>query len=423
MPFDKLSHISALRPRGGDAVRTVGDPGKEEQHARLARLLGAELRTTPFGRHLAVTCRFPGPGACMLGPQALRLLAPDSGSEVADARQWIFLDTETTGLSGGTGTYAFLVGVAWWESDSFVVEQFFMRDHSEEASMLLDLAQRLAGRPVMVTFNGKSFDWPLLETRYRMTRAAVVKRPAIHLDLLHPSRQLWRFRLKSVALAELEKHILEFHRGTDIPSHTIPGRYFDFLRGGPEGPIVEVFRHNQMDLRGLAALAMRIAGLLEEPECRGHDAGELYGVSRMLHRHGEELLAAQGYQRALMYGLPESADRVARRELALLARRRGDFSGASAHWQELLGDSNDGFHAYEQLAIYYEHRTREPHRALALTQEAIVRLQEGRQAGRIEPRLYRRWDTAFRHRLARLQCRVTSHPSNLEDLKDPEEIP
>jgi uncharacterized protein YprB with RNaseH-like and TPR domain len=355
----------------------------------------------------------------MLGPQALRLLAPGSGPEVADARQWIFLDTETTGLSGGTGTYAFLVGVGWWESDGFVVEQFFMRDHSEEASMLLDLAQRLAGRPVLVTFNGKSFDWPLLETRYRMTRAAAVKRPSIHLDLLHPSRQLWRFRLKSVALAELEKHILELNRGPDIPSPLIPARYFDFLRGGPEGPIVEIFRHNQMDLRGLAALAVRIAGLLEEPECRGHDAGELYGVSRMLHRHGEELLAAQGYQRALTYGLPESADRLARRELALLARRRGDFSGANALWEELLGDSNDGLRAYEHLAIYYEHHSREPQRALALTQEAMLRLQEGRRTGRIDPHLYRRWDAAFRRRLARLQERLATPQSRLEDPKDP----
>ena len=99
----------------------------------------------------------------------------------------------------------------------------------------------------------------------------------------------------------------------------------------------------------------------------------------MLHRHGEELLAAQGYQRALTYGLPESADRVARRELALLARRRGDFDRANALWAELLGDSNDGFHAYEQLAIYYEHRAREPQRALALTREALVRLREGRR--------------------------------------------
>ena len=98
------------------------------------------------------------------------LLMPDAPEEVADPEQWLFLDTETTGLAGGTGTYAFLVGLAWWEGGGLEVEQLFMRDYSEERSLLAALAERLAERPVLVTFNGKSFDWPLLETRYRMTR-------------------------------------------------------------------------------------------------------------------------------------------------------------------------------------------------------------------------------------------------------------
>ncbi|MBZ5499239.1 MAG: ribonuclease H-like domain-containing protein [Acidobacteriia bacterium] len=405
MIFDKFSHIAALRPRA-EAGKPAGTPAEEDTHARLVRLPGAELRTTLHGCHLAVTCRFPSPGPCRIGPRAQRLLAPNPTSEVGDPSHWIFLDTETTGLSGGTGTYAFLVGLAWWDGDGFVVEQLFMRDHSEEASLLLDLSHRLVERDILVTFNGKSFDWPLLETRYRMTRAAAVERPAAHLDLLHPARQLWRLRLKSVALAELEKQVLQFERGPDIPSHSIPGRYFDFLRGGPEEPIIEVFRHNQMDLRGLAALAARITSLLEGPENSGGDAGELYGVSRMLHRHGEELLAQEGYQRALTCGLPQEADRMARRELALLARRHGDFDRATALWETLLDDSIDGIRAYEQLAIYYEHRAREPERAQALARSALTRLREAYLAGRLEAHQYRRWHAAFRHRLDRLQARL-----------------
>lgn len=401
-PIDKLSHIAALRPRAAEGVKPGECIAKEERHARLARLLGAELRITSLGRHLAVTSRFSGPSACAIGPRAQRLLAPQSVAEVADTGRWIFLDTETTGLAGGTGTYAFLVGVAWWEGDTFVVEQLFMREHSEEASLLLDLSQRLAEKRVLVTFNGKSFDWPLLETRYRMTRAAAVARPPVHLDLYHPARQLWRLRLKSVALTELERHVLALDRGPDIPSHTIPGRYFDFLRGGAEGPMVEVFRHNQMDLCGLAALAARITSLLEEPEHSSGDASELFGISRILQRRGEELLAKEGYLRALTSGLPQEADRIARRELALLARRQRDFACANALWEELLGDSVDGIHAYEQLAIHYEHRAREPQRAAALAREALVRLREGYLAGRLDPYQYRKWHTAFQHRLARL---------------------
>ena len=412
-PIDRLSHIAALRPRAAEGVKPAESIAKEERHARLARLLGAELRITSLGRHLAVTSRFAGPSACAIGPRAQRLLAPQSGAEVADTSRWIFLDTETTGLSGGTGTYAFLIGVAWWEDDAFVVEQLFMREHSEEASLLLDLSRRLGERHVLVTFNGKSFDWPLLETRYRMTRAAAVARPTVHLDLYHPARQLWRLRLKSVALAELERHVLALDRGPDIPSHTIPGKYFDFLRGGAVGPIIEVFRHNQMDLCGLAALAARITRLLEEPEHSSGDASELFGISRMLQRRGEGLLAKEAYQRALAYGLPQEADRIARRELALLAKRQGDFGCANAFWEELLGDSIDGIHAYEQLAIHYEHRAREPQRAVALAREALVRLREGYLAGWLDAYQYRRWHDAFQHRLARL--RKSSH-ENLKEI-------
>jgi hypothetical protein len=401
-PIDKLSHIAALRPRAAEGIKPAERMAKEERHARLARLLGAELRITSLGQHLAVTSRFSGPGPCAIGPRAQRLLAPQSGAEVADTSCWIFLDTETTGLAGGTGTYAFLAGVAWWEADTFVVEQLFMREHSEEASLLLDLSRRLGEKRVLVTFNGKSFDWPLLETRYRMTRAAAVERPPVHLDLYHPARQLWRLRLKSVALAELERHVLALDRGPDIPSHTIPGRYFDFLRGGAERPMAEVFRHNQMDLRGMAALAARITSLLEEPEHSSGDAGELFGISRMWQRRGEELLAREGYQRALTFGLPQEADRVARRELALLARRQRDFARANALWEDLLGDSAAGIHAYEQLAIHYEHRARELQRAAELAREALVRLREGYLAGQLHPHQYRRWHAAFQHRLARL---------------------
>jgi uncharacterized protein len=289
-----------------------------------------------------------------------------------------------------------------------------MRDHSEEASMLLDLARRLTERRVLVTFNGKSFDWPLLETRYRMTRAAAVRNPEAHLDLLHPARQLWSFRLKSVALAELEKHVLGLERSFDIPSHTIPERYFNFLRGGPEEPIVEIFRHNQMDLCGLAALANHITRLLDEPEACGEDASTVFGISRMLHRHGEVKMAQQGYQRALASGLPQAADCVARRELALLARKQGDFASANSLWETLLEDSRDGIRAYEQLAIHYEHRERDPGRAFALVREALVRLREGYLAGRIAIRQHDRWHAAFRHRLRRLETRIHPRPEKDE---------
>src|SRR5260370_6789649 len=126
--------------------------------------------------------------------------------------QWLFLDTETTGISGGSGTYAFLVGLAWWDGVGLQVEQFFMRDFGEEHSVLMELAKRMSDRRVLVTFNGKSFDWPLLETRYAMTRVIKPCVPLAHLDFLHPARALWKLRLGSVRLVYLERHVLDAAR-------------------------------------------------------------------------------------------------------------------------------------------------------------------------------------------------------------------
>jgi hypothetical protein len=348
---------------------------------------------------------------------ALRLITPRPDGDVLDPRRWLFLDTETTGLAGGTGTYAFLVGIARWDDDGFFVEQFFMRDHGEERSMLVALASRLAEHSVIVTFNGKSFDWPLLETRYRLTRAAALRSPATHLDLLYPARQLWRLSLRSVALCELERHVLALDRGHDIPAETIPRRYFDYLRAGLAEPLAEVFHHNQMDLCGLAILANNIMSILQKPHEHCCSAGELFGVSRMLQRTGDTASAGLLYERALASGLPEEAGRVARRELAGMARRKRDFGRANALWEELLGDSVDGLDAYEQLAIHYEHRVRQLDRAASLTREALGRLQEAYRAGRIPSHTYHTRHVSLDHRLTRLttkQQRVQGAKSKVQ---------
>ena len=201
---------------------------------RLAQLLGASVKRNSHGEHLSLHCWHGDHAACIpnaCGTAASRAGAPDES--VADPQQWLFLDTETTGLAGGTGTYPFLVGLAWWEGGGLEVEQLFMREYSEERSLLAALAERLAERPVLVTFNGKSFDWPLLETRYRMTRTIAPPEPLAHLDFLHPARNLWRLRLGSVRLSQLERHVLGWDRGADVPSELIPRIYLDFVRGGP----------------------------------------------------------------------------------------------------------------------------------------------------------------------------------------------
>jgi len=154
---------------------------------RLAQVLGATTKTNQHGEFLSVRCWCAQPPSFSPDLRALKLLLPNAPEEIADPGEWLFLDTETTGLSGGSGTYPFLVGIAWWEGGGLEIEQLFMREYSEERSLLFALRERVAEHPVVVTFNGKSFDWPLLETRYRMSRKISSPTPRAHLDFLHPA--------------------------------------------------------------------------------------------------------------------------------------------------------------------------------------------------------------------------------------------
>jgi len=334
---------------------------------------------------------------------ALKLLLPEAPDDIADPDQWLFLDTETTGLAGGSGTYAFLVGLAWWEGGGLEIEQFFMREYSEERSLLLALRERIAEHPVLVTFNGKSFDWPLLETRYRINRKISVPTPRAHLDFLHPARNLWRLRLGSVRLSELERHVLGWDRGADLLSGVIPQIYFDYLRGGPPERLVPVLNHNQMDLRGLAALSTRILRLLSDAENLGQDGLELFGVSRICDRRGEQTRARHLYEKSIASFLPRETDRVARRLLARLAKRQGDFELACELWKDALGNSRHGYEAYEQLAIYYERKARDPKQAREIVEQALNELRRALQVGDIAPGPHREIKARFDHRMKRLE--------------------
>jgi uncharacterized protein YprB with RNaseH-like and TPR domain len=402
---EKLSKLAALRPRPGFAEPAVKER-KTANSEELMRLVNGETRQNRFGSCLSTHRRFVQMKAPVIEFRTMQLLIPDSAENLCDPKQWLFLDTETTGLSGGTGTYAFLVGLAWWEGEEFVVAQYFMRDYIEERALLHEISKRLSERRVLVTFNGKSFDWPLLTTRFQMSRLGAIPELAGHLDLLHPARRLWGIDLKSVALTQLERHILKLDRGPDIPSSTIPQRYFEFVRGGSAVEIAEIFDHNRMDLYGLACLAAHINEILENPEKRCRRAGELFGVSRLLQSRGKSHLAEKIYQRSLDKGLPESAEQIACRELARIAKRSGEHSVSKAFWEKLLGDTTEGLKAYEQLAIFYEHHDAQPQKAAMLSREALVRLQEAFRSGRLPAHRYHKLHASFQHRLARLMAKA-----------------
>ncbi len=428
---DKYSRLSALRPArpGLSRAATLRAPNREDF---LSQLLGAGIAANHYGEHICVRNWFSSPEFVTASDLTLDLLSrsrDEAASKrmrraLANPEKWLFLDTETTGLSGGTGTYAFLVGLAWWDAGGLQVEQLFLRDFAEEHSILHEVAARLAERPVLVTFNGKTFDWPLLETRFTMTRAIPVPRLAAHLDLVHPARALWRPRLGSVRLVDLERHVLDpvrlgWHRDDDVASTVIPQQYFDFLRGGPVEPLVAILRHNQMDLRGLAALFGKINALLAD-DSRNEEVEslDLFGLSRFLQRRGDAQRAHSTCAQAIELGLPFEVDRQARCELALMAKRRGDHHDAAALWQELAKDERTGVHACEQLAIYYERRRKDLGRALEFAQLALAKARR-LQSFAADPRGGKggaRREQILVIRVARLKLRIAGETRRLPTL-------
>jgi uncharacterized protein len=446
---DKFARIAALRPARRKEAPALCVSETAAGGDRLAELLGARINRNHYGEHLSLQQWYSTPEMCSPDARSLSLLLPPSADAeysvraAIDPEQWLFLDTETTGLAGGTGTYAFMVGIAWWDAGGLQVEQFFLRDLDEEHSLLLELAERMKQRPVLVTFNGKSFDWPLLETRYRMTRAVPAFSPRLHLDLLHPARQLWRLRLGSVRLKDLERHVLagdgsslDWSRHDDIDSSLIPQMYFDYLRGGPAEPLVGIFRHNQMDLRGLAALAGKILALLDSgngiasaARAETRDPIEVLGLSRMMRNRGHSTRARELYETALSFDLPRPVERLAQRELAQLAKRGLDYTRAISLWDALRQAPSEAkgknaplhpedawkalesaIEAAEQLAIYYEHRVKQPRSALDLMRAANAELQAAQREGKFATDRAVKVEARLARRLMRLERRCASAP-------------
>jgi len=425
--LDKFARLSALRPVESAALRDREAPREESASAgldesTLAQLVGATVACTKYGSHLSIRNWHATPEFPEFAPAALDLLCRTQDAArtkkwraaAEDPEKWLFLDTETTGLAGGTGTYAFLIGIAWWDSGGLQLEQFLMRDFSEEHSVLLELAARIATRPVLVTFNGKTFDWPLLESRYLMTRSIEVPKLAAHLDLLHPARAVWKLRLGSVRLVELERHVLDaprlgWNREDDVPSSLIPQFYFDYLRGRSPLPLVGVVRHNGMDLRGLAALFGKLNALLDCRQQEETEGLDLFGLSRYLQRRGETERAESACVAARDRGLPLLFDGQAQRELARMAKRRGEHAAAAAIWEALLQDVQCRRAACEELAVYHERRTKNFSKALEYARAGLKELR--RATGRSNDALTttgQRQIESIMKRIARLEARLNA---------------
>ena len=320
---------------------------------------------------------------------------------------FLFLDTETTGLTGA-GTLAFLVGVGFFEKDStgnkvYVVRQYFLRDHGDEAAMLHLLAQLLATKAGLVTFNGRSFDVPLLDTRYLMNRLDDIVGDLMsipHIDLLQPARRLWRRRLRSCSLDSLEKKLLGVNRGQeDVPGWVIPGLYMDYLRSGDAREMVRVFYHNKLDMLSMVTLATKIARLIGQPDHAEHPL-DLFSLARWQISQGRTTDAERNLQLVAGQDLPLEIFHLTLYELSMLLKRNERRSEAVDLWQQIAVTSFSDISAHVELAKHYEWHHPDLEKAQQWTQSAI--------------NLANRWQSTeaemilseLQHRLARLERKL-----------------
>ncbi len=333
-------------------------------------------------------------------PRTAALLTNDETLAEADLRGLVFLDTETTGLSGGTGTLAFLVGLGMYEGEQFVLRQYFLRDPGEEEALLTALVDDLASRSGWVTFNGRAFDLPLLETRLTLNRqrGALGRKP--HLDLLFPARRLYRGRLESCSLGHLEQHVFDIVREQDdVPGYLIPQMYQDYLRTGDSSEMHHVIYHNAMDILSMVTLMAHVLEIFATPFERGRfkiqDSSSKSAAQKPKAERGtqaptsnfqpptsnlqpDDLLrlaywhddkdrpveAESAYRGALEGQLDLETRRAGLLRFAALLKRQDRRAEAAPLWEQLASFTLDDPEPFVELAKYYEWHA--PDIALAL---------------------------------------------------------
>lgn len=413
---ERLNRITGkAAPAGKAAGRTTGPARPVE-----AVVQGVEVETAR-GMCFAARQVFPCDhhvGRIRLGDllggsmPGLSLGEMSGAGEHLDPEGAAFIDAETTGLAGGTGTSAFLIGVGRFREGAFTIEQIFMRHFGEETALLTRLGELLAGVSTVVTFNGKCFDVPLIETRLTLSRMPGLFQDLHHVDLLFPARRLWKSRLESCRLTVLEREILGTGRHEDIPSELIPAVYTAYLCTGDAGGLGPVFEHNLSDILSLAALYHRIEAALAPPAIDGDVAvgaprtpggavpspagTELFGAGRLYEEHGRVEEGRRYYESALRIESSAAVRRIIAGRLSLIHKRAGRYEEALVLWEEMrgLGGPFDSF-AHEEMAKFFEHVARDLDRALEVTMEALDRAPPDRQAERAR----------LIHRLRRLERR------------------
>ncbi len=401
---DKLKALGvSIGPNG------IESPAKESKHPIEEVVNHGEEINTPLGQTFVINETYlqdprkqdyPLEFSASLTNLSIWLGNPELVKQEPDS--FAFLDTETSGLAGGTGTYAFLIGIGRFSSEGFQLSQFFMRDPFEEPAQLAAVQSALDGCEVLVTYNGKSFDVPLLNSRYVVNGEPPALNSFEHIDLLHLARRMWRDRLESRSLGSIEEHILETPRsGEDIPGWLVPTIYFDYIRSGDARPIRNVLYHNAMDIISLASLLNHVSIILDDPHGGLIDNGiDMISMAKLFEDMGELKAAAECYQRGLNSELPEQNRNQALHRWSIMEKRRNNLKRSLQLWQT-AAESKE-IYAHEELAKAYEHKIHNLEEAIFWTEQALD-IVKSPEYPVIEREI---WIPKLEHRLKRLHRKL-----------------
>lgn len=347
---------------------------------------------------------------------SINRLSPESfssfGSLIKDKRfdpqATMFIDTETTGLAGGTGTLAFLIGVGYFDHTGFKVRQYFMRDYGEETAALHALVKFASRFEHIVTFNGKGYDIPLLQARMVLNRIRFDFSSFSHIDLLYPSRKIFKHRLDDCRLSTLERFVIRFFREDDIPSEEIPYLYFRYLRSHNPALMDKVFYHNTMDIVSLAVLATRIAEILDENLIISDFGEDVFGAGHFYFSSGDYKKAERFFRKSFEYTLPYEIRYKLLTELSIILKRTGNIDEASEIWQGMIdGQKQFSIFPYIELAKYNEHHKKSFQSAIKIVEEAARKMQERKND--LDSHNYSIYQKELLRRLKRLEIKAGKH--------------
>ena len=334
--------------------------------------------------------------------EILSCLSQDEAFEELDLSTALFIDLETTGLSGGTGIIPFNIGMGYYQDDKFKIGQYFLGELAEEDRMIQELAEffRDMDFQSVVTYNGKSFDIPLLETRFILHRQPFPLSELPHLDFLYPARRLWSHKYESCRLFHLALNEVQTGRTEDIPSAEIPWRYFQYLQTGNYDLIEPILYHNQEDILSLLGIVVVGAHIFSEDPglCLG-DAMDFYGAGKVMAHAGDIEKSVQFFMKALDGNLPIEVSQETRKRLSAHFKKNQDWEKAVPVWEEMTSTevvTSAQLYSFRELAMHFEHRLKNFEEAKRIAEEGFV-LSRGVSSY---------YENDFAHRLERLRLKI-----------------